>query len=83
VMLARQWVPAMSHPALAWQVLALASTLAGNLTLIGSVANLIVFEGARGRVEVPFWTYLKVGVPATILSLTLALAVLYAEHAVF
>ncbi|MBS1149509.1 MAG: Arsenical pump rane protein, partial [Myxococcaceae bacterium] len=35
VMLARSWVPAMSNPALGWQVLALASTLAGNLTLVG------------------------------------------------
>ncbi len=83
VMLAKGWVPTMSDPARAWQVLALASTLAGNLTLIGSVANLIVFEGARGTVEVSFWEYLKVGVPATLLSLALALGVLAAEHAIF
>ncbi|MBS1153002.1 MAG: hypothetical protein H6Q89_4700, partial [Myxococcaceae bacterium] len=45
--------------------------------------NLIVFEGARGKVENPFWAYLKVGVPATILSLAPALAVLWVEHAIF
>ncbi len=81
VMLAREWVPKMTHPAFAWQVLVLASTLAGNLTLVGSVANLIVFEGARGKVEGPFWAYLKVGVPVTLLSFGLALGVLWAEHA--
>lgn len=83
VMLSREWVPKMSDPAMGWQVLALASTLAGNLTLVGSVANLIVFEGARGKVDKPFWAYLKVGVPVTFVSLTLALVVLWAEHAIF
>ena len=33
----------------AWLVVAMASTLAGNLTLVGSVANLIVAERARAR----------------------------------
>jgi Na+/H+ antiporter NhaD/arsenite permease-like protein len=83
VMLAKQWVPAMRDPALAWQVLALASTLAGNLTLIGSVANLIVFELAAGKVKLSFVGYLKVGVPVTLLSLALGLAALWAEHAWF
>lgn len=83
VMLARDWVPAMTDPGRAWQVLALSSTLAGNLTLIGSVANLIVFEGARGQAEVTFWQYFKVGLPATIASMAAALAVLAAEHALF
>jgi Na+/H+ antiporter NhaD/arsenite permease-like protein len=83
VMLSRQWVPAMNDPAMAWQVLALASTLAGNLTLVGSVANLIVFEGARGKVDAPFWAYLKVGVPVTLVSLSLGLVTLWLEHALF
>ena len=82
VMLARVWVPGMANPTLGWEVLALASTLAGNLTLVGSVANLIVFEGARGKVEMGFWRYLKVGVPATALSLVAGLGVLLLEHAV-
>lgn len=81
VMLARQWVPSMTHPAQAWQVLALASTLAGNLTLIGSVANLIVFEGARGKADISFWAYLRVGVPVTVVSLALALLTLWGEYA--
>ncbi len=81
VMLARHWVPGMQNPELAWQVLALSSTLAGNLTLLGSVANLIVFEAARGKDDISFWAYLKVGVPVTLLSLFVGLGALLAEHA--
>jgi Na+/H+ antiporter NhaD/arsenite permease-like protein len=80
VMLARQWVPQMQSPVMGWHVLALASTLAGNLTLIGSVANLIVFETARDRVRITFWQYLKVGAPVTALSLGLGLGALLLEH---
>jgi Na+/H+ antiporter NhaD/arsenite permease-like protein len=81
VMLARHWVPGMDSPELGWQVLALSSTLAGNLTLIGSVANLIVFELARDKVQMGFWRYLKIGFPVTLLSLGAGLAVLLLEHA--
>lgn len=83
VMLARVWVPGMTDPKLGWQVLALASTLAGNLTLIGSVANLIVFEGAKDTVKVTFWQYFRVGAPATLISLVIGLATLLAERALF
>lgn len=81
VMLARTWVPTLQDPALGWHVLALGSTLAGNLTLVGSVANLIVFEAARGRVDMGFWRYFKVGLPVTLVSFALGLGVLLAEHA--
>ncbi|MBN8232423.1 anion transporter [Corallococcus macrosporus] len=83
VMLARAWVPAMQEPELAWHVLALGSTLAGNLTLVGSVANLIVFEAARGKVRMGFVDYLRVGVPVTLISFAVGLGVLLAEHALF
>jgi len=83
VMLARHWVPALQAPGLGWEVLALSSTLAGNLTLIGSVANLIVFEIARGRYKVTFLEYARIGVPATLLSLALGMGALLAEHAIF
>jgi Na+/H+ antiporter NhaD/arsenite permease-like protein len=54
----------------AWLALAMSSTLAGNLTVLGSVANLIVVENARKEgVEVSFWDYCKAGVPVTILTL--------------
>jgi Na+/H+ antiporter NhaD/arsenite permease-like protein len=57
----------------AWLMLAAASTLAGNLTIIGSVANVIVFETARrDGVEVGFMEYLRAGAPVTILTLLMA-----------
>jgi Na+/H+ antiporter NhaD/arsenite permease-like protein len=62
-----------------WLLLAAASTLAGNLTLVGSVANLIVVEAVKEEVEIPFLEYLKVGVPVTLLTLALAVAVLAIE----
>ena len=55
--------------------LAMASTLAGNLTLAGSVANLIVAEGARKLgVTIGFWDYLRVGLPITLITLALGIA---------
>jgi Na+/H+ antiporter NhaD/arsenite permease-like protein len=83
VMLARHWVPTLHDPRLGWFVLALGSTLAGNLTLVGSVANLIVFELARDKVQMGFARYLKVGVPVTLLSFLLGLFALLGEHAAF
>ncbi len=56
-------------------VLAMASTLAGNLTLVGSVANLVVAESARTLgVTSGFWDYLRVGLPITLLTLALGAA---------
>jgi Na+/H+ antiporter NhaD/arsenite permease-like protein len=51
-------------------------TAAGNLTLLGSIANLIVAEGARTRAPIGFSEYLKVGVPVTLLTLTLGVLLL-------
>jgi Na+/H+ antiporter NhaD/arsenite permease-like protein len=62
----------------AWLALAMSSTFAGNLTVLGSVANLIVVENAsREGVTVSFWVYCKVGVPLTLL--TLALGILWLQ----
>lgn len=70
VMLLRPVVPTLNDPASAWLTIAMATTLAGNLTLIGSVANLIVAEIARRRgVELSFGEYLKAGMAIAILSL--------------
>lgn len=55
----------------AWLLLAMASTLAGNLTITGSVANIIVVESARDEVHVSFWQYLRVGVPVTLVTLAM------------
>ena len=55
-----------------WMVLAMASTLAGNLTLVGSVANLIVAERAQARqVHLGFVDYFKVGAPVAVITLVL------------
>ncbi|MFH1037768.1 MAG: anion transporter [PVC group bacterium] len=70
VMLFRPLVSGLADPGPAWLTQAMASTLAGNLTLLGSVANLIMAESARKHgVRVSFLEYLKAGVPITILSL--------------
>lgn len=72
VLLFRPLVPQLANPTQAWLTLAMATTFAGNLTLLGSVANLIVAEVARGRgVELSFRAYLKAGVPITLISLAL------------
>ena len=56
----------------------MSSTLAGNLTVLGSVANLIVVENARREgVSISFWDYAQVGIPVTALTLTLAIAWLH------
>ena len=54
----------------AWLALAASSTFAGNLTVLGSVANLIVVEQARkGGVVIGIWDYCRVGIPVTLLTL--------------
>jgi hypothetical protein len=56
----------------AWLTLAMAATVAGNLTILGSVANLIVVQGARAKwVTIGFWTYFRVGAPFTLLTIAL------------
>ena len=58
----------------AWLTIAMASTLAGNFTILGSVANLIVVQRARTQgIEVSFWDYFKVGAPLTIVTIALGI----------
>jgi len=67
-------LPVASHE-LAGPVLALASTLAGNLLIVGSIANIIVVDQARQlRVEIDWRTHARVGVPVTLATLALAAA---------
>lgn len=59
----------------AWLALALSSTLAGNLTVLGSVANLIVVEQARKEgVAIGFWDYCRAGIPVTLITLVVGAA---------
>lgn len=77
VLLFRPLVPQFADPTQAWLTLAAASTLAGNLTLIGSVANLIVAEQARKfGIKLTFMEYLKPGLIITILTLIAAVLLL-------
>jgi Na+/H+ antiporter NhaD/arsenite permease-like protein len=69
VLVFRPLLSALPDPTPQWLALAMASTLAGNLTIIGSVANLIVIERARRHAPVTFLEYAKAGVPVTLLSL--------------
>jgi Na+/H+ antiporter NhaD/arsenite permease-like protein len=82
VLIAVHWVPNMPEPAWGYVMLAVASTLAGNLTLFGSVANLIVFESAGPRGEIGFFRFLRYGAVLTITSLVVAFGVLSIERAV-
>lgn len=55
-----------------WLLLAAGSTLAGNLTLFGSVANLIVVEASASLgSRLTFWEHLRFGVPLTVATLVL------------
>ena len=47
----------------------MASTLAGNLTITGSIANIIVVERSRPAVRIGFWDYFRVGLPITLATL--------------
>jgi Na+/H+ antiporter NhaD/arsenite permease-like protein len=81
VILAGEWIPSLADPTLLWLATALASTLAGNLTIVGSVANLIVFELAGHRGNVSFWAFAKVGALVTAATLVAGIGILLAERA--
>jgi Na+/H+ antiporter NhaD/arsenite permease-like protein len=77
VLLVKPLIPSFGEPDRAWLIVAMASTLAGNLTILGSVANLIVVEVAReARVEIGFFEYCRVGIPLTALTLLLGWLIL-------
>ena len=71
VMLLKSLVPGFASSHTAWLTLAMASTLAGNLTITGSVANIIVAESAKSEVHIGFWDYFRVGAPITVVTLVL------------
>ncbi len=69
VMLLKSLVSQFANPHAAWLTLAMASTLAGNLTITGSVANIIVVEKARKEAVITFVDYFRIGLPVTLLTL--------------
>jgi Na+/H+ antiporter NhaD/arsenite permease-like protein len=80
MLLAGHWIPRLVDPDLLWLATALASTLAGNLTVVGSVANLIVLELAGPKGRIGFWRFLRYGAVVTGATLVVALGILLAER---
>lgn len=72
ILLVEPWIRTLPDPELAWLVTAVSTTLAGNLTLLGSVANIIVVESAGAQREIGFRAYARVGVPVTVASTAVA-----------
>ena len=72
VLMLKPFVDALKDHDTAWLVIAMASTLAGNFTVLGSVANLIVVQrAAASGVAISFWDYFRVGAPLTIITLAI------------
>jgi Na+/H+ antiporter NhaD/arsenite permease-like protein len=72
VLVIKPFVASLPDHATAWLTVAMASTLAGNFTILGSIANLIVVQKAAARgVEISFWEYFRVGAPLTISTLVI------------
>ncbi len=70
VLVLKPFVTSSTNPQKAWLVVAMASTLAGNFTLVGSVANLIVAQKAKAQgVDLGFWSYFRIGAPLTVATL--------------
>jgi Na+/H+ antiporter NhaD/arsenite permease-like protein len=74
ILLLEPWIRGFGDQSTAWTITAIVSTIAGNLTLLGSVANVIVIE--QSKENIGFWDYLKIGVPVTIASTAAAMALL-------
>ena len=72
VVVLRPFVESLPSPDRAWLTVAMASTLAGNLTVLGSIANLIVVQrAAASGIVIGLWDYCRVGVPLALLTLAI------------
>jgi len=75
VLMMKPFVESLPDHATAWLTIAMASTLAGNFTILGSIANLIVVQRAATRgIEISFWDYFRVGAPLTVITLMIGTA---------
>jgi Na+/H+ antiporter NhaD/arsenite permease-like protein len=71
VLVLKPFIAQLQNQQQAWLTVAMASTLAGNFAILGSVANLIVVQRARAQnVDIGFWEYFKVGAPLTVLTMS-------------
>jgi Na+/H+ antiporter NhaD/arsenite permease-like protein len=73
VLIFKPFIAHLADPRRAWLTLAMASTLAGNLTILGSVANLIVVERARKQAPIGFGEYARVGALVTVVTVALGI----------
>jgi len=82
VLMTGPYLPALGHVELGWVLLAYVTTIAGNLTLVGSVANIIVAEGARDHHHLGFVEYLRLGATSTLVALAVGVPLLvwWAPH---
>ena len=76
VLLSATWIDKFIDPKAMWYALAMSSTFAGNLTIMGSVANMIVMELSKEHVHVGFWDFFKVGFTTTIVSTIIGIIIL-------
>lgn len=75
VMLLLPMAGGAADPAGVGLVLALVSTLAGNLLIVGSIANIIVVDAARREgIAIDWKRHARAGVPVTLATLTIAAA---------
>ena len=74
VLVLKPFLAHQADPQRSWAVVAMASTFAANLTVLGSVANLIVVRQAASRgVTIGFWESLRIAAPLTLMTLALGL----------
>jgi Na+/H+ antiporter NhaD/arsenite permease-like protein len=72
VLIIKPIVESLANHDTAWLTIAMSSTLAGNFTLLGSIANLIVVQkAAEHGVTISFWDYFRVGAPLTFITLVI------------
>jgi len=78
VLLTGPYLPLLGEPDLGWVLLAYVTTVAGNLTLVGSVANIIVAEGAGPHYELGFFEFLRFGLVSTLITLAVGVPIILA-----
>lgn len=77
VLVLKPFIEPLADPQRAWLVVAMASTLAGNFTLLGSVANLIVAQrAAKDGIAIDFWSYFRIGAPLTLITIAIGVMLL-------
>ena len=77
VLLVGPHLSSVGDPGLGWVLLAFTTTVAGNLTIVGSVANIIVAETAREHYSLGFCEYLRFGVVSTLVVLAAGVPVVW------